>query len=133
MSHRPRRPSNGIRHSECLPGWRMKHTSRVQNADRFLHGRVAIVTGGASGIGRAIALRLARAGADVCILSLNRDRANVLPGELKYFATSNEMAETCAEVEAAGGRCLAIEGDVGRAEDVAGTVSTVLDRLGGVH
>ena len=39
-------------------------------AKRFLEGRAAIVTGGASGIGRAIALGLAQAGADVAIGSL---------------------------------------------------------------
>lgn len=97
--------------------------------DGFLKGRVALVTGGASGIGRAIALRLARAGADLCILSLNREGVVLLPGELKHFASSSELSATRADVESFGQRCLTLEGDVSSAEDVARTVRTVLETL----
>ena len=41
-----------------------------------LKGKTAIVTGGAQGIGRAIALRLARDGANVGILDINKDQAS---------------------------------------------------------
>lgn len=98
--------------------------------DDFLKGRVAIVTGGASGIGRAIALRLAQEGADICILSLNRERVSLLPGELKYFASSSDLTESKAAIEALGARCLVIEGDVSVAEDVARMVSAVLETFG---
>lgn len=66
-----------------------------------LHGKSALVTGGARRIGRAISLALARAGADVA---------------LTYRASQAEAAQTAAEIEALGVRALAIDCDV-RAED----------------
>lgn len=62
-----------------------------------LEGLVAIVTGGDSGIGRAVAVLYAREGADVAILYLNEHE---------------DAAETARCVEAEGRRCLAIAGDV---------------------
>jgi NAD(P)-dependent dehydrogenase (short-subunit alcohol dehydrogenase family) len=62
-----------------------------------LEGMVALVTGGDSGIGRAVAVLFAREGADVAIVYLNEKR---------------DAAETKARVEAEGRRCLAIAGDV---------------------
>ena len=62
-----------------------------------LQGMVALVTGGDSGIGRAVAVLFAREGADVAILYLN-ERA--------------DAEETRRYVEAEGRRCLAIAGDV---------------------
>ncbi|MGH9840590.1 MAG: SDR family NAD(P)-dependent oxidoreductase [Blastocatellia bacterium] len=94
-----------------------------------LQNKVAVVTGAASGIGRAIALRLAQAGADVCILSLNRERVTLLPGELKYFASAGDMSETQAAVEACGRRCLALEGDVSSASDITRMAATVVENF----
>lgn len=62
-----------------------------------LHGQVAIVTGGDSGIGRAVAVLFAREGADVAIIYLN-----------EY----EDAEETRRWVEAEGGRCVTIAGDV---------------------
>ena len=61
-----------------------------------LENRVAFVTGGGSGIGRAAAVRLAEAGAKVVVFS----------------RTEEELEETCATVKQHGGTCLAIAGDV---------------------
>ncbi|MGE0745519.1 MAG: SDR family oxidoreductase [Rhodospirillales bacterium] len=63
-----------------------------------LKDRVAIVTGGDSGIGRAIAVLFAREGADVAIVYLSEDA---------------DAEATCAAVEAEGQRCIAFAGDVG--------------------
>ena len=62
-----------------------------------LKGRVAIITGGDSGIGRAVAVLFAREGADVAIVYLNEH---------------DDAKETCEAVEREGRRCLAISGDV---------------------
>ncbi len=63
-----------------------------------LSGKVALITGGDSGIGRAVALAYAREGADVAIAYLNED---------------SDAQETVRVVEEAGRRALAISGDIG--------------------
>jgi len=77
---------------------------------------VAVVTGGASGIGRATSVGLARAGWDVAIFDLN-----VAGGE-----------ETAAMVRAEGRRAVAVEVDVARSESVAAGVTKVHEALGPV-
>jgi NAD(P)-dependent dehydrogenase (short-subunit alcohol dehydrogenase family) len=62
-----------------------------------LAGKVALVTGGDSGIGRAVAVHFARESADVAIAYLDED---------------TDAAETCALVEAHGRRCLRLRGDL---------------------
>lgn len=63
-----------------------------------LEGKVALVTGGDSGIGRAVAVIYAREGADVAITALPEERP--------------DAAETRQAIEAAGRRCIVIEGDL---------------------
>ncbi len=67
-----------------------------------LEGKVAVVTGGASGIGRAICLQLARDGLAVSVWDLNGDGA----------------AETVAMIEAEGGRAIACPGDAASKEAI---------------
>lgn len=69
----------------------------IRGAER-LAGRVAIITGGDSGIGRAVALAFAREGADLLIV---------------YLEEHEDAKETARGVEAFGRRCLALSGDVG--------------------
>lgn len=66
------------------------------HADQSLSGRVAFVTGAGSGIGQAAAIRFAKAGAKLGIVS----------------RTAEELAETCERIESVGGECVAIEADV---------------------
>lgn len=62
-----------------------------------LKGMAALITGGDSGIGRAVAVLFAREGADVAIV---------------YLCEDDDAAETCEYVEREGARCLTISGDV---------------------
>jgi len=83
-------------------------------AETTLAGRAALVTGAASGIGRAIAERLARAGA--AVVAFDQDEAGV-----------DRLVQA---VGAAGGRALAAVGDVARADDAARAVAMGRDAFG---
>jgi 3-hydroxybutyrate dehydrogenase len=77
--------------------------------DRYLAGRGAWVTGGATGMGRAIALALAEAGADVAIGSLvETARAEVVLGQNVYTPSLEEMARTRDEIALHGVRVLVL-------------------------
>jgi 2-hydroxycyclohexanecarboxyl-CoA dehydrogenase len=82
-----------------------------------LPGRTAIVTGGASGIGRATALRLARDGADVAILDVD-------------VANAERVAR---EIVAVGRRALAVEADVSSVASVTAATERVRGELGRVR
>ncbi|MFK7896822.1 MAG: SDR family NAD(P)-dependent oxidoreductase [Myxococcota bacterium] len=79
-----------------------------------LRDRIAIVTGGASGIGRASALRLAAEGASVCIGDLNEAGAQ----------------EVATEIEAAGGRAIAVATDVSAEADMQRLIARTVEAFG---
>ncbi len=77
----------------------------MSDVERNLVGRAAWVTGGATGIGRAIALALARAGANVAIGSLMRaDENTVVPKQKVYLVDEEELAQTRLTIESMGVR-----------------------------
>ena len=77
-------------------------------ADKYLKGRTAWVTGGATGMGRACALALARAGANVAIGSLTGAVANdPARGEAALVLADDELEAARAEIEALGAGALA--------------------------
>jgi 3-oxoacyl-[acyl-carrier protein] reductase len=84
-----------------------------------LSGVQALITGGSSGIGRAVALALADAGAEAVAVD--------------YERREDEARATCAEIEARGARAIAIRADVGVAGDVERMVGEIVDRLGGLR
>lgn len=77
--------------------------------------RSALVTGGSRGIGREISLELARLGYSVAV---------------NYASRSEAARQVVAEIEAAGGKAIAIGGDVGSAEDRDRLVHSTLDAFG---
>jgi len=101
--------------------------------DHYLSGRAAWVTGGASGMGRACALALARAGADVAIGSLLADhRDDVLPEQVVYLPTDSELAEARDELEALGVRAYAASLDLRSDESVESFFAATVDAFGKV-
>ncbi len=79
--------------------------------DRFLEGRAAMVTGGASGMGRAMALAFADAGANVAIGSLLAGAARA-GGEVSNLPGADELESTRKEIEERGVRAVAVSLDV---------------------
>jgi NAD(P)-dependent dehydrogenase (short-subunit alcohol dehydrogenase family) len=79
-----------------------------------LAGKVAIVTGGSAGLGRAEAVALARAGADVVVNDLR-------------------AGDVVDEIESLGSKALFVEGDVGARETADAMVAAATEHFGGLH
>ncbi|HEU4624705.1 MAG TPA: SDR family oxidoreductase [Steroidobacteraceae bacterium] len=80
-----------------------------------LQGKVALITGGDSGIGRAVAVLFAREGADVAIV---------------YLSEHEDAKQTRAAVEKEGARCITISGDVRDPQFCADAVRHTIEQLG---
>ncbi|WP_019424937.1 3-oxoacyl-[acyl-carrier-protein] reductase [Paenibacillus sp. OSY-SE] len=80
-----------------------------------LEGKVALVTGASRGIGRAIALSLAEAGADVVV---------------NYAGSEAAANDTAAAIEVLGRKALTVKANVGKAEEAEQLVKTTLEQMG---
>ena len=108
--HQDRRP--GIE-SEMTPRPRAQDPSHQGSGK--LQGKVALITGGDSGIGRAVAIAFAREGADVAVAYLNEH---------------GDAEETKRLVEAEGRRCITVAGDVGDEGFCQSLVQRTVSELG---
>lgn len=97
---------------------RPKFEERAYKGSGKLDQRVALITGGDSGIGRAVAVAFAKEGADVAIVYLNEHE---------------DAQETKRQVEQEGRRCLLIAGDVGDEAFCRQAVRLTMDQLGRLH
>ena len=79
-----------------------------------LKDRVALITGGSTGIGRAAAVAMAREGANIALTARRAERCE----------------EAVAEIEGLGGQALALPGDVANADHVAELVAATVERWG---
>ncbi|WP_413200320.1 3-oxoacyl-[acyl-carrier-protein] reductase [Nostoc piscinale] len=82
-----------------------------------LKGKVAIVTGGSRGIGKAIALELAKYGSSVVV---------------NYASSSTAADSVVAEITSAGGQALALQADVSQAEQVEALINATTEKFGRV-
>ena len=82
-----------------------------------LTGKAAIVTGGSRGIGKAIALRLAAQGADICF---------------SYRGNEDAAQATRSEIEALGRKCVAVQADVTQADAAEALVKAAVEAFGKV-
>lgn len=87
-----------------------KHEPKGKGSDK-LNNKVAIITGGDSGIGKATALLFAREGADIAIVYLSEDK---------------DANETKKEVEKEGGKCLLIKEDLSKEENCKKAIDMTL-------
>jgi 3-oxoacyl-[acyl-carrier protein] reductase len=92
-----------------------RKAKQTKEAIMNLEGRVALVTGSSRGIGRAIALAMARKGADMAV---------------NYRSREDDAREVCREVGSLGRRCVAVGADVSRPEGASRLVREVEEGLG---
>jgi NAD(P)-dependent dehydrogenase (short-subunit alcohol dehydrogenase family) len=107
-------------HEDALPGHESGMTDKPDWEPRYpgsgrLEGKVALITGADSGIGRAVAALFAREGADIAIL---------------YLCEHDDAAATKKIVEAEGRRAIAIPGDVGDKDFCLAAVAETVEKLG---
>lgn len=109
-------------HEDALPGSEGDMAERPQYMPRYpgsgrLDGKVALITGADSGIGRAVAVLFAREGADIGIAYLNEHE---------------DAEETRVACEAEGAQCVLLPGDIGDKATAEAIVAKAVETLGGL-
>lgn len=91
------------------------HGEQTWKGANRLKGRIALITGGDSGIGRAVAIAYAREGADLALVCLNED---------------GDMQDTVELVRQAGRECLVIKTDLSQAQNCRDVIAQTVERFG---
>lgn len=118
-----KKPTFPPQHQDKQPGVenvmnpRPTSISPAYKASGKLTGKKAIVTGGDSGIGKAVALHFAKEGADVAIV---------------YLDEHDDACETKQLIEAEGCKCLLYDGDIGNEAFCKSTIDNILTEFGGL-
>ncbi|HBI71785.1 MAG TPA: beta-ketoacyl-ACP reductase [Lachnospiraceae bacterium] len=81
----------------------------------MLKGKIAVVTGAGKGIGRAIALQLAKAGAKVVV---------------NYRTSTVQVEELLEEIQRAGGEAIAVQADISKEEEAKGLIDVAVEQFG---
>jgi NAD(P)-dependent dehydrogenase (short-subunit alcohol dehydrogenase family) len=121
MTQDEKQQSQPAQHQDRQPGLESDMTPKPQAEDPQhkgtgkLAGRVALITGGDSGIGRAVAIAFAKEGADVAVLYLNEH---------------GDAEETKRLVEERGRRCITVAGDIGQEDFCRESVERTVRELG---
>jgi NAD(P)-dependent dehydrogenase (short-subunit alcohol dehydrogenase family) len=121
MPQDEKQQSQPAQHQDRQPGLESEMTPKPQAEDPQhkgtgkLAGKVALITGGDSGIGRAVAIAFAKEGADVAVLYLNEH---------------GDAEETKRLVEERGRRCLTVAGDIGQEDFCRESVERTVRELG---
>ena len=120
-----------VRNAECSTSNRWHHTGAPESAaidtlatecermtvDASLDGKIALVTGASRGIGREIAMELARRGANVAV---------------NYFRNGGPARDAVAEVESVGRKAFAVRANVAEPDQVAAMIDRVNGEFGGL-
>lgn len=108
-------------HQDCHPGMEYLMNPRPisenvnYKGSNKLEDKVAIITGGDSGIGRAVAYAFAKEGANIVIAYLNEDE---------------DASETCEHIQTLGRKCIAIKGDLQKEENCKLVIDKTLEEFG---
>lgn len=112
-------------HQEVMPGIEenmetkpMYELENYHKTSERLKGKTALITGGDSGIGRAVALLYAKEGAKVCII---------------YYNEEVDAQKTKEIIESKGGECLLISGDIGDEEFCKKAIIKTIDKYGVIN
>jgi len=97
---------------------RADHGEESYQGSRRLEGKIALITGGDSGIGKAVAIAFAREGADVAIA---------------YFDEDEDARDTERYVREAGRRCLLLPGDIKEEAHCEALIRRTIEELGGLN
>src|SRR4051794_36621512 len=88
---------------------------QLTNNNKYLQGKIALVTGSSRGIGRGIAIRLAEMGATVAV---------------NYYKNEAAANDTLAKIRECGSDGFIVQADVSRSEDIANMIRQVKDNFG---